>query len=229
MTKKYEVLLFDLDNTLFDFETSEQTALLKTAIQFGYADEPERFITAYHEVNKPLWQALERGEVTSAFIKKERFVRAVEKLSPHLDPEEMSAFYIHTLGEGIDVLPHARELCQYLRRKYRLVAVTNGLKAVQEKRLRLSEMDVFFEAVVISEEAGFSKPDPEIFQFALDKIGHTDRNTVLMIGDNLKADILGASIAGIDACWVNLKDEAKPEKVMYKWEIRHLTQLTEIL
>ena len=229
MTKTYEVLFFDLDNTLFDFEASEQEALLKTAIHYGYKDQPEAFIHAYHAVNKPLWQALERGEITSEFIKHERFKRLVDQLGISVEPTEMSAFYVYTLGEGIDVLPYARELCGYLKSKYKMAAVTNGLKAVQEKRLRLSEMDVFFDAVIISEEAGVSKPDPEIFEQALIKLGHTDKTTVLMIGDNLKADILGAKRAGIDGCWVNLKGESAPVEKNYHWEIRHLSQLFEIL
>lgn len=229
MTKTYEILLFDLDNTLFDFEASEQEALLKTAIRYGYKDEPEAFIHAYHAVNKPLWQALERGEITSEFIKNERFKRLVKQLGISVEPSQMSAFYVHTLGEGIDVLPSARELCGYLKSKYKLVAVTNGLKAVQEKRLRLSEMDMFFDEVIISEEAGVSKPDPEIFELALKKMGHEDKSTVLMIGDNLKADILGAKRAGIDGCWVNLKGEPEPDEKAYHWEVRHLAQLFEIL
>lgn len=229
MTKTYEILLFDLDNTLFDFEVSEQKALFKTAVHYGYKEHPEVFINAYHDVNKPLWQALERGEITSAFIKHERFKRLIAQLGISVEPEEMSAFYVHTLGEGIDVLPHARELCGYLKSKYKMAAVTNGLKAVQEKRLRLSEMDVYFDAVIISEEAGVSKPDPEIFEHALKKMGHEDKTTVLMIGDNLKADILGAKRAGIDGCWVNLKGEPEPDEKYYHWEIRHLSQLFEIL
>lgn len=229
MGKKYEVLFLDLDNTLFDFEKSEKNALIGTATHFGLGDHYELFEKTYHDVNKPLWQDLEQGLCTSDFIKTERFVRLVNQLNLSCDPVEMSNLYIQRLGEGIEMFPYAREVCDTLSKKYKLVAVTNGIKAVQDNRLKRSGLLKFFEAVIISEEVGYSKPNPLIFEMAMHKIGHLDKNSVLMIGDSLKVDIQGAHAAGFDTCWVNVLGHDSPEAPVYRWEIKKLEQLLNYL
>ncbi len=229
MASKYDVLFLDLDNTLFDFEKSEKNALIRTAKQFGFGDTTHLFEKTYHEVNKPLWQKLEKGECTADVIKIERFVQLVIQLESTCDPLEMSDYYIQRLGEGIDMFPNASEICETLSKDYKLVAVTNGIKAVQENRIKRSGLLNFFDAVIISEDVGYSKPNPMIFEIAMNKIGHFDKNTVLMIGDSLKADILGAHAAGFDTCWVNLLGQESPEEPVYKWEITKLEQLLNYL
>lgn len=229
MTDKYKVLLFDLDNTLFDFEHAENRALYKTAERFGQIDDYPKFERTYQAVNKPLWSALERGEITSDIIKTERFIQLVEKLNLSIDPMEMSRYYTKKLGEGIEKIPYAEELCANLYKKYKLVVVTNGIQSVQENRLNLSGLHKYFEAVIISETVGVGKPDERIFYEALSQVNHRDKSSVLMIGDSLKADIKGAVDAGIDACWVNLKNHPEPEIPTYKFVVHQLAELQEIL
>ncbi len=229
MEKKYKVLFLDLDNTLFDFEKSEKIALISTAKHFGLSESYDLFETTYHQVNKPLWQKLERGECTGDSIKIERFVQLVNQLDLTCDPIEMSNYYIERLGEGIEMFPYASEVCEVLSKDYKLVAVTNGIKSVQENRIKRSGLHKFFEAVIISEDVGYSKPNPLIFEIAMHKIGHMDKNSVLMIGDSMKVDIIGANAAGFDTCWVNMLGVASPADPVYKWEIRNLEQLLNYL
>lgn len=229
MDKKYQVLFLDLDNTLFDFEKSEKIALISTAKQFGLSENYDLFETTYHQVNKPLWQKLERGECTGDSIKIERFVQLVNQLDLTCDPIAMSDYYIERLGEGIEMFPYASEVCEVLSKDYKLVAVTNGIKSVQENRIKRSGLHKFFEAVIISEDVGYSKPNPMIFEIAMHKIGHMDKNSVLMIGDSMKVDIIGANAAGFDTCWVNMLGIASPADPVYKWEIRNLEQLLNYL
>jgi len=229
MGKAYQVLFLDLDNTLFDFEKSEKIALISTAKQFGLGDAYDLFEKTYHEVNKPLWEKLEKGECTGDVIKIERFVQLVNRLGLTCDPVEMSEYYILRLGEGIEMFPYASEVCEVLSKDYRLVAVTNGIKVVQENRMMRSGLLKYFEAVIISEDVGYSKPNSMIFEIAMHKIGHLDKNTILMIGDSLKVDIQGAHSAGFDTCWVNILGHASPEEPVYKWEIRKLEQLLNYL
>lgn len=229
MEKKYQVLFLDLDNTLFDFEKSEKIALISTAKHFGLSESYDLFETTYHQVNKPLWQKLEKGECTGDNIKIERFVQLVNQLDLTCDPIEMSNYYIERLGEGIEMFPYASEVCEVLSKDYKLVAVTNGIKAVQENRIKRSGLHKFFEAVIISEDVGYSKPNPMIFEIAMHKIGHMDKNSVLMIGDSMKVDIIGANAAGFDTCWVNMLGIASPADPVYKWEIRNLEQLLNYL
>jgi len=229
MKKKYQILLFDLDNTLFDFEASEKRALEETKHHFEISMALEDFIQNYHEVNKPLWEALERGEITSEAIRTLRFEHLIKRIGLPIDALEMSHFYVSKISRGIDTFPHAREVLETLAAKYRLVALTNGIVDIQTGRLMHSGLGSYFSAVVISEEIGVSKPHVEIFEAALNRIGHKDKDSVLMIGDSIKADILGALSAGLDACWVNLKGQSKPELPAHVFEINTLDQLLEVL
>lgn len=229
MTKQYKVLLMDLDNTLFDFEHSEKTALWNTYNQYASDIDYAHFENTYHEVNKPLWQALERGETDSETIKIERFGQLVERLKLTCDPVQMSVYYMNRLGEGIALFPNAEEVCHRLKEQYQLVALTNGIKQVQESRMMRSGLIQYFDALIISEAVGYSKPHPRIFEYALDKVGHYDKETVLMIGDSMKADIHGAHQMGIDTCWVNLKGDVSPENPVFKWEVNKLMDLLNFL
>lgn len=229
MGKTYQVLFLDLDNTLFDFEKSEKNALTSTARHFGLIDSYDLFESTYHAVNKPLWQKIESGEMTGDVIKIERFVQLVSRMGLTCDPIKMSDYYIQRLGEGIEMFPYATEVCEALSKEYKLVAVTNGIKDVQENRMKRSGLLKYFDGVIISEDVGYSKPNPMIFEIAMHKIGHMDKNTILMIGDSLKADILGAHDAGFDTCWVNMLGHVSPDEPVYRWEIRKLEQLLNYL
>lgn len=229
MGKKYEVLMFDLDNTLFDFEHSEKEALLSTAKHFGLTDVFDVFEATYHEVNKPLWHALEQGSIDSDYIKTHRFSGVVERMGLDMDRLEMSRYYMSALSESVALVFGAEEVLRVLDKKYRLVALTNGLKLVQEGRIKRSGLHGHFERIIISEDVGVSKPDTRIFDMALESIGHSEKSSVLMIGDSLKADIDGAKNAGIDALWVNLKGQEPPSNKYYVGEIKKLEQLLDYL
>lgn len=226
---KYEVLLFDLDNTLFDFEAAEKEALIATKEKLNSELTYEAFHDLYQSVNKPLWEALERGEITSGEIKTERFIRLIEKLGSNHDPIEISEFYTARLGEGIHPIPDALEVIEQLSSRYELVALTNGIQTVQENRMSRSPIGKFFKHLVISEAVGYSKPEPEIFDTALSLVKTTEKTKVLMIGDSLKADIEGAYKFGIDAVWVNLKSIKSPENPTYIAQVNHLKDLLSIL
>lgn len=218
----------DLDNTLFDFEAIETVALEATANQFQVEDV-DAFKKQYIQINSALWKRLELGELSSHEVKYLRFKHLVETMNVPLDHELMSGFYLEELSKGIALFPHAESVCAYLSERYRLVALTNGVKSVQMSRLKKSGFDRYFEAIIISEDVGYSKPEMGIFQVALDRIGHDDKSTVLMVGDSLAADMKGANAFGIDTLWVNFAGKSASEDVTIHWEIRELNQIFDIL
>lgn len=194
----------------------------ETADQF---QAPEDFIACYKTINKALWQDLEKGLISSEALKVLRFSKVIEALNMHSEAQVMSAYYIQRLGEGADLIPFAKELCEALSKKVRLAAVTNGIQDVQTRRIRKSGLDKWFQVVVVSEAIGFSKPDPKIFEAVLSKMGHSKKNSVLMIGDSIKADIQGAQSAGIDTCWVNLKQEVYVGQIKPTYEVFKLEEI----
>jgi 2-haloacid dehalogenase len=145
------------------------------------------------------------------------------------DPEAFSQQYLANLGDCTDLIPGARDLLEALDGAVHLALITNGLKEVQRSRLAKSGLRRYFEAVVISDEEGVSKPEPGIFDVAFDRMGHPPKDAVLMIGDSLTSDMRGAVCYGIDACWFNPERLPHDPAVPVRYEIRHLDELRLLL
>jgi YjjG family noncanonical pyrimidine nucleotidase len=227
-TKKYDLILIDADETLFDFRKTEGEALARTLAAAGL-DPAGPAAEAYHEINAELWRRLERGEIDQPRLRVERFRLLFERLGIGLDPRSFSDKYVAFLAAASYLLGGAEELCAYLAAKYRVVILTNGIAEVQRGRLELSPIRAFVADIVISEEAGCAKPDPAIFARALERAGLADKSRSIMIGDSLSSDIRGAVGFGIDSCWVNFSGAPNDTGLRPTYEVRSLAGITEIL
>jgi putative hydrolase of the HAD superfamily len=124
------------------------------------------------------------------------------------------------------LFPGALEILKYLSDKYTLHIITNGFKEVQHLKISNSGLKHFFTHIHISEEIGFKKPDPEIFNYAV-RMAKVAPEECIMIGDNLETDIAGAENAGIVPVYFNPNSEISERKITH--EIRHLDELRSIL
>jgi len=150
---RYPYLLFDADNTLYDFDKSQSNALKKTMLELhGSFDEHHE--RSYELVNTALWQAFEKGEMSQSELKAQRFQRYLEALELDLDAELMNARYLTYLSEGHFLLDGAAELIEALAVNHRLLIVTNGLKEVQRPRFSASSIIKYFDGIVVSDELG---------------------------------------------------------------------------
>ena len=206
--KKYELVFLDADETLFDFRRAEAYALKRSFEDRGL-EPAESSFAAYDAINKELWRRLEKGEIDQGRLRVERFRLLLEKLGLAEDPEAFGEAYVGRLSEAAFLLEGAEETCRYLSADYRLAIVTNGIKEVQLSRFARSPINKYIEAVVVSEEAGSSKPDTGIFEYACDLLGFHDKSKIIMIGDSLSSDIQGGINFGIDTCWVNAAPTVK--------------------
>jgi len=203
MGAKYKGVFFDADDTLFDYPRAERAALRACLREFRLRIELGIFLDSYRRHNHDMWQAFERGETDQATLRVERFRRlAVELNISDLPLDRISAFYLEALSDQPQLMPGALATVQVLAKKFPLALVTNGIAAVQRRRFAASPITPFFQAVVISEEVGFAKPDPRIFAPALQKIG-VEAAEVLYVGDSVTSDMAAARNAGMDFCWFN--------------------------
>ena len=166
----YKWLLFDADNTLFDFDTDSATALTKT-FAFGQIEHNPETVAAYYRINKACWDAFELGEISAETLRAERFRRLLAELGQAGDAGELSNRYIQHLGEGTTLLPGARDLLFVLHTRFNMLLITNGLTEVQRPRFAATNMNRFFKHTVISNEVGYAKPDPRIFDVCFEKMG----------------------------------------------------------
>lgn len=226
---KYKVVLFDADDTLFDFKKSETHAFMTTLTEYEDNYDENIHLKAYHRINTLIWKEFEMGEITQKDLKVERFRRLRDALGLTFSPDEFAEKYMHHLSQASFVYPEAEALMEKLQGKYKMAIITNGLTQVQKRRIRNAPFARYFQEVIISEEIGISKPNPEIFIHTLEKLDHKDTESVLMIGDSLTSDIKGGEKSGIDTCWYNPEGKENHTSINPTFEIRTLLDLLDIL
>lgn len=228
MPKTYHTLLFDADGTLFDYDRAETWALSQTIAQYGQAFSPD-YTQLYRQINDPLWDDFEQGAITQERLKVLRFELLFDSLEFDIDPTAFSVSYSRQLGKATFLIDGAQETVTALNGSYRLFIITNGLRDVQRPRFSASSIGRYFEDWVISEEVGFAKPDPRIFDVAFERMGWPAKDGVLIIGDSLTSDMAGGIAYGIDTCWYNPTGRDPDPRIPSTYEIRQLGQLLTVL
>lgn len=224
----YQWILFDADNTLFDFDRSEKYALEQAFSDYNIPISDE-FVKMYHEVNKQCWKAFEEGEMDQGTLRSRRFELFLDKIKVKGDPREMGTNFLRYLADTDFMVEGARPLLNRLLGKYKMAIVTNGLQDVQRPRVRKTGTEHYFEAIIVSEEIGASKPGKAFFDYTFEQIGQPTKKEALMVGDNLNSDIRGGNDFGIDTCWFNPGRQRNESDVVPKFEIDELNHLDPIL
>lgn len=233
--KKYRVILFDADGTLFDYDEAESYALESSFRHFHLPYDRARHLGQYRAINNKMWKELEQGRISSEKLRIERFkllfneLGEVNELDENVDFSEFSQAYLQFLAQGVKTMDGACAVCRYLAPHYTLAIITNGIKDVQTSRLFNSELKKYVRHIIISEEAGYQKPHPGIFDFASQVTGEQLKGHALIVGDSLSADILGGINYGIDTCWYNPSGLANRTKIVPQREIRQLLELKNFL
>ena len=195
----YEILLFDLDDTLLDFRANEASALPALFAQHGHSFT-EQIAAVYHPLNQALWSAHERGELPLRQVLDTRFERTMAQFGVQVDGAAWEADYRHLLSLGHQKIQGALEVCQCLSKKHRLFIVTNGVVGTQERRLREAGLYDFFEGIFYSERIGCQKPARGFFEYVARHIPGFSASSTLLIGNSPQTDILGGYRFGIDTC-----------------------------
>ena len=227
---KYPYLLFDADDTLFDFPKASARAFTLMCQTHGIPDTPE-VRQLYHDINRELWDAFDRGEVSKEYVTLERYVRLLRALGlEDRDPAQCNEDYLSALGEGVYPLPHAEEVCRELvHRGHKLYILTNAVASVQRSRLRGSVFADLITAAFISEDAGASKPDRAYYEYVCGRVPELTAENALVIGDSLATDIRGANNAGLPCCWFNPKRQTPPQGLRIDYIVTDLRQLLDIV
>lgn len=220
MSIKYKHIFFDLDRTLWDFETSALQAFNIIHEKYNLADLGVESGSAFHDKytvhNDYLWDLYRKGQISKTLLKGKRFYLSLldfgiddKKLA-----EQIGEDYTIISPKLVNLFPNAIEILEYLFPKYNLHIITNGFKEVQAVKLKSSGMDKYFDKIITSEEAGVKKPDIKIFKYALEKASALSGES-LMIGDDYETDIIGAQNTGMNQVYFN------PEKKSFEYGCTH--------
>ena len=230
--KKYKCIFFDLDHTLWDYETNSAETLFELYEGYNLHSKGvplfQDFLNRFKKVNTDLWNLYDNGLIDSDVIRKERFKQILEPFNAYelKLSDDLSRDYLDICPRKGKLMPHATDILNYLKQYYRLAVITNGFEEIQHQKLTASSLRPYFDHVITSQKAGFKKPSREIFDCALQLNGVTNIESV-MVGDNLITDIGGAKNASIDAVFLNTEKIVHNESLHY--EIRSLDELRVIL
>ena len=200
---KYNLFLLDLDDTLLDFQASEKLCFKETMDKFGLIQLTEDLQKTYKVENDLLWRQVERGEIDKEFLTVERFRRTLIQHKIKLPPHLMSDYYLEQLPKHVVLIDGAVEILKHLKRFGEIGIITNGIQSTQKQRVDNSALKGHIDFLAVSDECGFAKPDIRFFEFTIKKASKFSKETTIIIGDRIEADILGGNNFGIDTCWFN--------------------------
>jgi putative hydrolase of the HAD superfamily len=202
-SKKYTHVFFDLDHTLWDFDTNNILTFdeILNGHRQMHATIPaiDAFMKVYINHNKSLWDQYKKGLIEKDFLSYHRFNLTLGDFgiaNPEL-AKQIAADYIRISPTKTTLMDGALEVLNELKLRYKLGLITNGFDEIQFVKIRHSALEQYFPLVVTSEEAGFKKPNPGIFHYALKKAG-AEASSSIYIGDEPDTDVSGAREAGID-------------------------------
>jgi len=228
----YRFVFIDLDDTLWDFHTNARISLELMFNDRGldrYFTDFDEFFRIYAKRNIELWEAYGKGEITQDFLKAERFRYPLAKMG--VDDadlaEEIGHQYLDILPTQKVLMPGAPEILDYLVENYPLTLISNGFKETQHRKINSAGIGHYFTHIVLSEEAGALKPDPKIFEYAM-QLNNARPEECIMIGDSYAADIQGAINAGIDQVYYPQEGKTNPHQLA-TYTIDQLSDLRKFL
>jgi len=229
----YRHLFFDLDHTLWDFETNSKETLqdlfhANLLMERGVVDF-DQFFAHYSFHNHRLWDRYTKGFIKQDELRWKRMWLALLEFKIADEPlaRKMSVQFLDLLPTKKKLFPYTVEILEYLKKKdYKMHLVTNGFESVQHNKLRQSNLTSYFDQIITSEASNSLKPNKEIFDYAMQKAGAALKESIMM-GDNQDADIQGGINAGLDTVFVNHLNVQPTVKSTYM--IHHLKELENIL
>lgn len=202
-------IFFDLDHTLWDFDKNSALTFEKILVENNVHVELSAFLDIYMPVNQEYWKLYRNEQVTKEELRYLRLKKTFETMGVQVSDnliDVLAEEYIGHLSSFNHVLPDTVAILEYLKPTYKLHIITNGFQEIQDKKLKNAQIYAYFDKIINSEMAGVKKPNPKIFQLALEN-ARVLPEKALMIGDNIEADILGAKAVGLHALHFNVHDD----------------------
>lgn len=229
---KYQHIFFDLDHTLWDFESNSRKTLRNL---FDYHNlvglgvpSFQSFIDVYELVNEQMWAAYRKGELTKAALREGRFPKVLARweIVDNALADTINEQYLSEGPKQPGLMPNAMETLNYLQEKYHIHLITNGFKEVQSTKLRSSGLEGRFKTITTSEEVGVLKPNPQVFHHAV-SLASANMHESIYVGDHFETDVMGSKNAGMDQVFFNPNGQKHPPIATF--EISDLGELMQLL
>ena len=226
---KFDIILWDVDQTLLDFKKSESYAIRFCFRKFG-KEASDETVSAYTSINENFWKQIEKGQINKKEALVERFRTLFRQIGEEdIEAEAFQKEYADALGSVYYFQDDSYNLLNQLKGKYRQYLVTNGVTYTQMKKLRLSGLDKLVDGIFVSEQLGVPKPHKEFFEQCFCAIPGFQREKALIVGDSLSSDMQGGNNAQISTCWYNPAGLENPFNIRIDYQIKDLNEIWNVL
>ncbi len=224
----YRAVFIDWDDTIGDWihvARKSQNELYDKYRLKEWFETPDEWFEKYNTHNTELWVRYGKNEISKDYLYLDHFLFPLCRqigITTDMAPKrlremakKMADDYVYLTNTYCRLMTDAEEVVRYLAGKYPLTVVSNGFVECQHYKMEHTGLLPYFKHIVLSEEVNIQKPNPQIFDKAIEmnrtEIPDLQKSEVIMIGDSYTSDIAGAKAAGIDSIWV-LTGEAPEEQ-----------------
>ncbi|TNJ63208.1 HAD family hydrolase [Paenibacillus hemerocallicola] len=229
----YKAIIFDLDNTLLDYDRCETDSMHLTGRQHGLEQWElftwDTFWKTFSPINWVYWSERNERKLNIHQVLELSFRDTLERLERDIAfATVLAGTYWEHFCRSCHFEEGARELLSELHGSRKLAVISNGIGESQRKRTASGGIAHLFDAFIVSDEVGHWKPDRNIFEIALRELG-VDRSEALYIGDSLRDDYEGSREAGIDFCFYNRGKVRLEERFAPRYVVERLSDIRPLL
>lgn len=221
-----KAVLIDIDDTIFDFKKCSKNAFKKTLKKLDLFYEEKDF-SYFNKVNDILWTKQKLGNINIEEVFIERSNMMSKYFGLDIEKEIFNNLFVEFLYDEIEIIDEIEDLLSYLSNKYQIYAASNGVYDMQVNRIKKSNLDKYFKDIFVSDKIGFEKPDKRFFQKIMN-ITKFSNNDLIMIGDSIKSDIIGAKNSNIKSIYFN-KENKKNSDENFTYQVKNLSEIKKIL
>lgn len=221
-----KAVLIDIDDTIFDFEKCSKNSFLKTLEKFNLKFKEEDF-SYFNKVNDILWTKQKLGEINikEVFIKRDYLMGKYFNID--IEKGLFNDLFVNFLYDEIEMVDGIEDLLLYLSDKYKIFTASNGIYKMQKNRLKKSNLDKYFDKIFVSDKIGYEKPDKRFFKKIMD-ITKYSNDDLIMIGDSIKSDIIGAKNSKIKSIYFHNENKKISDK-NFTYQVKNLSEIKNIL
>ena len=221
-----KAVLIDIDDTIFDFEKCSKNAFKKTLKKLDLSYEEKDF-SYFNKVNYILWSKQKLGEINIEEVFTHRSIMMSKYFELDIEKEIFNDLFVEFLYDEIEMVDGIEDLLSYLWDKYQIYAASNGLYDMQVNRIKKSNLSKYFKDIFVSDKIGYEKPDERFFNKIMD-ITKYSNDDLIMIGDSIKSDIIGAKNSNIKSIYFN-KENKKISDKNFTYQVKNLSEIKKIL
>lgn len=225
----YKVVLLDFDDTLVDFHDAEVKAYAYLMNQYNVPEEKRNY-EMFKKINQAHWEAFQRGEITKAEVLSHRFIETFHHYGMAINGHEADVTFRDGLATAkIKWLEGVEAALDYLKSKYTLAIVTNGVTDTQKRRIAQTNLMSYIEHLFVSDEMGAQKPSHQFFDIVYETMPNYEKDDFVIIGDSLTSDIQGGINGGIDTIWYNHRQLENNTPITPTYTLKSMKAIDQIL